>query len=86
MSAISVRLGRAAQVPGDGATATQVPGDGAAAEMPGDAATANQIRRARLRAAVTARGIPLATILISVAVVALTYLRASSLTGYAMSS
>ena len=74
MSAISVRLGRAAQVPGDGATATQVPGDGAAAEMPGDAATANQIRRARLRAAVTARGIPLATILVSVAVVVLTYL------------
>ena len=62
------------------------PGPGQPAQVPGEAATAAQVRRARLRAAVSARGIPLATILISVAVVALTYLRASSLTGYAMSS
>jgi len=65
MSATSVRPGRAAQVPRDAASAAQVPGDAAAAD---------QIRRARLRAAVTARGIPLATILASVAVVVLTYL------------
>jgi hypothetical protein len=47
---------------------------GRAAQAPGDAATAAQVRRARLRAAVAARGIPLATILVSVAVVVLTYL------------
>ena len=49
-------------------------GPGQPAQEPGEAATAAQVRRARLRAAVSARGIPLATILISVAVVALTYL------------
>jgi predicted PurR-regulated permease PerM len=43
-------------------------------QAPGDAATADQVRRARLRATVAARGIPLATILVSVAVVVLTYL------------
>ena len=42
--------------------------------MPGDVATAAQARRARLRAAAATRGIPLATILVSVAVVVLTYL------------
>ena len=66
-------------------TAIPIQPDGAA-QAPGEAATAAKIRRARLHAAVTARGIPLATILVAVAVVALTYLRASSLTGYAMSS
>jgi predicted PurR-regulated permease PerM len=49
-------------------------GPGRPARVPGKAATAVQVRRARLRAAVSARGIPLATILVSVAVVALTYL------------
>jgi predicted PurR-regulated permease PerM len=49
-------------------------GPGQPAQVPSEAATAAQVRRARLRAAVSARGIPLATILISVAVVALTYL------------
>jgi predicted PurR-regulated permease PerM len=48
-------------------------GPGRAAQAPGKA-TAAQVRRARLRAAVSARGIPLATILVSVAVVALAYL------------
>ena len=47
---------------------------GRAAQVPGDAATAEQVRRARLRAAFQARGVPLATILVSVAVVVLTYL------------
>jgi predicted PurR-regulated permease PerM len=42
--------------------------------MPGEAATAAQVRRARLRAAAAARRIPLATILVAVAVVVLTYL------------
>jgi predicted PurR-regulated permease PerM len=46
---------------------------GRPAQAPGKA-TAAQVRRARLRAAVSARGIPLATILVSVAVVALAYL------------
>jgi predicted PurR-regulated permease PerM len=49
-------------------------GPGRPARVPGKAATAAQVRRARLRAAVSARGIPLATILVSVAVVVLTYL------------
>ena len=44
------------------------------AHVPSAAATAAQVRRARLRAAVSARGIPLATILVAVAVVTLTYL------------
>jgi hypothetical protein len=47
---------------------------GRAAQVPGDEAAAAQVRRARLRAAVAARGIPLTTILVSVAVVVLTYL------------
>src|SRR5262249_5515984 len=45
-----------------------------AVQVPGEAATAAQLGRARLRAAVSARGIPLATILVAVAVVTLTYL------------
>jgi predicted PurR-regulated permease PerM len=49
-------------------------GPGQPAQVPGEAAAAARIRRARLRAAVAARGIPLATILVSVAVVVLTYL------------
>jgi predicted PurR-regulated permease PerM len=49
-------------------------GPGQPAQVPGEAAAAARIRRERLRAAVTARGIPLATILVSVAVVVLTYL------------
>jgi len=60
-------------------------GPGRPARAPGDAATAAQVRRARLRAAAAARGVPLATILVAVAVVVLTYLAASSPTGYAMS-
>jgi predicted PurR-regulated permease PerM len=47
---------------------------GRTAQPPDDAAAAAQVRRARLRAAVAARGIPLATILATVAVVVLTYL------------
>jgi predicted PurR-regulated permease PerM len=43
-------------------------------QVPGDAATAAQVRRGRLRAAATARGVPLATILVAVGVVVLTYL------------
>ena len=54
-------------------TAIPVQPDGAA-QVPSDAATAAQIRRGRLRAAVSARGIPLATILVAIAVVTLTYL------------
>jgi len=49
-------------------------GPGRPVRVPGKAATAAQVRRARLRAAVSARGIPLATILVGVAVVALAYL------------
>jgi hypothetical protein len=49
-------------------------GPGRPVQVPGEAETAAQVRRARLRAAVSARGIPLATILVSVAVVALAYL------------
>jgi hypothetical protein len=71
MSATSIRPGRTARAPGD--AAPRAPGD-AVPRAPGDAATADQVRRARLRAAVAARGIPLATILASVAVVVLTYL------------
>ena len=55
-------------------SATSVRPGRAAAQAPGDAATAAHGRRARLRAAAAARGVPLATILVSVAVVALTYL------------
>jgi len=43
-------------------------------QVPGDAATAAQVRRGHLRAAATARGVPLATILVAVGVVVLTYL------------
>src|SRR6266571_114308 len=46
----------------------------ALAQIPGESATAAHGRRARLRAAAAARGVPLATILVTVAVVALTYL------------
>ena len=49
-------------------------GPGRPAEPPGDAPPAGQALRGRLRAAAAARGVPLATILVSVAVVALTYL------------
>jgi predicted PurR-regulated permease PerM len=44
------------------------------AQVPGAAAAAARIRRARLRAAFTSRGVPLATILVSVGVVVLTYM------------
>ena len=44
------------------------------AEVSGDAAAAVPTRRARLRIAAAARGVPLATIIAAVAVVALTYL------------
>jgi len=44
------------------------------AQGPDDIATAEHGRRARLRAAATARGVPLAAILVTVAVVVLTYL------------
>ena len=44
------------------------------AQMSDDAATAAHGRRARLRAAAAARGVPLAAILVTVAVVVLTYL------------
>src|SRR6185369_1804094 len=43
-------------------------------ETPHDTATAGPVRHGRLRAAAAARGVPLATILVTVAVVALTYL------------
>jgi predicted PurR-regulated permease PerM len=49
-------------------------GPGRPAQVPGNATAAAQIRRARLRAAFAARGVPLATILVSVAVVVLTYM------------
>ena len=49
-------------------------GPGRPAQLPGDAATATHGRRARLRAAAAARGVPLATILVAAAVVVLTYL------------
>ncbi len=49
-------------------------GPGRPAQVPGDTAAAAHARRARLRAAAAARGVPLATILVTVAVVALTYL------------
>ena len=42
--------------------------------MSGDTATAMHGRRARLRAIAAARGVPLATILVTVAVVVITYL------------
>jgi hypothetical protein len=47
---------------------------GRSAETRRDTATAEPARHGRLRAAAAARGVPLATILVTVAVVALTYL------------
>ena len=47
---------------------------GRPAELPGDAAPAGPVRHGRLRAAAAARGVPLAAILVTVAVVVLTYL------------
>jgi predicted PurR-regulated permease PerM len=49
-------------------------GPGGPVQGPDDTATAAHGRRARLRAAAAARGVPLATILVTVAVVVLTYL------------
>src|ERR1700733_2347153 len=49
-------------------------GPGRPAEPPGDITAAGPARHGRLRAAAGARGIPLATILVTVAVVVLTYL------------
>ena len=49
-------------------------GPGQPAEVPGDAAAAGSTRPGRLRAAAAARGVPLAAILGTVAVVVLTYL------------
>src|SRR5207247_11417019 len=49
-------------------------GPGRPTETPRDIATAEPARHGRLRAAAAARGVPLATILVTVAVVALTYL------------
>ena len=49
-------------------------GPGRSTETPGDTATAGPVRHGRLRAAAAARSVPLATILVTVAVVALTYL------------
>jgi hypothetical protein len=61
-------------------------GPGRPTLVPSEAATAAQVRRARLRAAVSARGVPMATILVSVAVVVLTYLAGKLAYRYAMSS
>src|SRR4029078_6374756 len=49
-------------------------GPGRSTETPHDTATAGPVRHGRLRAAAAARGAPLATILVTVPVVALTYL------------
>jgi predicted PurR-regulated permease PerM len=49
-------------------------GENRSAQVPGETATAVQTRRARLRAAAAARGVPLPAILVTVAVVVLTYL------------
>src|SRR5260370_28807094 len=49
-------------------------GPGRPAQTPRDTAAAGPARHGRLRAAAAARGVPLATILVTVAVVALTYL------------
>jgi AI-2E family transporter len=49
-------------------------GPGRSTETPRDTATAGPARHGRLRAAAAARGVPLATIFVTVAVVALTYL------------
>jgi predicted PurR-regulated permease PerM len=50
------------------------PAEPGLAGPPGDAAPAGPARHGRVRAAAAARGVPLATILVTVAVVALTYL------------
>src|SRR6266700_7844680 len=49
-------------------------GPGRSTETPRDTATAGPARHGRLRATAAARGVPLGTILVTVAVVALTYL------------
>src|SRR5712671_6128967 len=49
-------------------------GPGRSTETPRDTATAGPARHGRIRAAAAARGVPLATILVTVAIVALTYL------------
>ena len=49
-------------------------GEGRSARVPGETATSVPTRRARLRAAAAARGVPLPAILVTVAVVVLTYL------------
>ena len=49
-------------------------GKGNPRQVPEDTATTEHGRRARLRAAAAARGVPLAAILVTVAVVVLTYL------------
>ena len=49
-------------------------GQGAPGQLPGDAPAGTPTRVTRVRAAAAARGIPLATIITSVAVVALAYL------------
>jgi predicted PurR-regulated permease PerM len=54
---------------------TAIPaGEGGPAQGPGETATAGPTRRVRLRAAAAARGVPLPAILVTVAVVVLTYL------------
>ena len=49
-------------------------GEGRSAQVPGESATTEHARRVRLRAAAAARGVPLPAILVTVAVVVLTYL------------
>src|SRR6266404_1469458 len=49
-------------------------GEGSTAQVPGETATTAHARRVRLRAAAAARGVPLPAILVTVAVVVLTYL------------
>jgi predicted PurR-regulated permease PerM len=49
-------------------------GEGRSAQVPDETATAVHARRVRLRAAAAARGVPLPAILVTVAVVVLTYL------------
>ncbi len=49
-------------------------GEGRSAQVPGETATTVHARRVRLRAAAAARGVPLPAILVTVAVVVLTYL------------
>ena len=61
-------------------------GPGRSTQTPSDTATAEPARHGRLRAVAAARGVPLATILVTVAVVPLPTWRANSPTGYVMSS